>query len=150
MIRNWYNQIPYPALKTKREITKYINWQQLNSLLIGKSNQSTTLGTKRPSGHKMGQKAADLHHGITRTPIALSFIIFLNTLVINVIGGTNRPNSKAQFCVKAQSAKQDIFQKREKRRFTFTLWSEANQSMLIVPNLFCIKFNKWKDIPQSS
>ena len=21
MIRNWYNQIPYPALKTKREIT---------------------------------------------------------------------------------------------------------------------------------
>ena len=24
MIRNWYNQIPYPALKTKREITKYI------------------------------------------------------------------------------------------------------------------------------
>ena len=28
MIRNWYNQIPYPALKTQREITKYINWQQ--------------------------------------------------------------------------------------------------------------------------
>ena len=28
MIRNWYNQIPHPALKTKREITKYINWQQ--------------------------------------------------------------------------------------------------------------------------
>ena len=28
MIRNWYNQILYPALKTKREITKYINWQQ--------------------------------------------------------------------------------------------------------------------------
>ena len=28
MIRNWYNQIPYPALKTKREITKYINWRQ--------------------------------------------------------------------------------------------------------------------------
>ena len=25
MIRNRYNQIPYPALKTKREITKYIN-----------------------------------------------------------------------------------------------------------------------------
>ena len=28
MTRNWYIQIPYPALKTKREITKYINWQQ--------------------------------------------------------------------------------------------------------------------------
>ena len=28
MIRNWYNQIPHPALKTKREITKYINWRQ--------------------------------------------------------------------------------------------------------------------------
>ena len=28
MIRNWYNQIPHPTLKTKREITKYINWQQ--------------------------------------------------------------------------------------------------------------------------
>ena len=28
MVRNWYNQIPHPALKTKREITKYINWQQ--------------------------------------------------------------------------------------------------------------------------
>ena len=26
---NWYNQIPYPALKTKREITKYINWLKL-------------------------------------------------------------------------------------------------------------------------
>ena len=28
MIRDWYNHIPYPALKTKWEITKYINWQQ--------------------------------------------------------------------------------------------------------------------------
>ena len=28
MIRNWYNQIPHPALKTKRETTKYINKQQ--------------------------------------------------------------------------------------------------------------------------
>ena len=28
MIRNWYNQIPHPALKTKKEITKYINWRQ--------------------------------------------------------------------------------------------------------------------------
>ena len=28
MIRNWYNQIPYHALKTKREVIKYINWQQ--------------------------------------------------------------------------------------------------------------------------
>ena len=30
MIRNWYIQIPYPALKTKRDITKYINWLQLS------------------------------------------------------------------------------------------------------------------------
>ena len=28
MIRNWYNQNPHSALKTKREITKYINWRQ--------------------------------------------------------------------------------------------------------------------------
>ena len=28
MIRNWYDQIPYPALETKKKITKYINWQQ--------------------------------------------------------------------------------------------------------------------------
>ena len=26
---NRYNQIPHPALKTRKEITKYINWQQL-------------------------------------------------------------------------------------------------------------------------
>ena len=35
MIRNWYNQIPYPALKTKREITKYINWQQFKHVKKG-------------------------------------------------------------------------------------------------------------------
>ena len=29
MSRNWYSQIPHPALKTKKEITKYINWKQL-------------------------------------------------------------------------------------------------------------------------
>ena len=28
MIRNRYNQIPHPALKTKREITKYVHWWQ--------------------------------------------------------------------------------------------------------------------------
>ena len=26
MIRNWYNQIPHPALKTKRKITKHIKF----------------------------------------------------------------------------------------------------------------------------
>ena len=36
MIRNWYNQIPYPALKTKREITKYINWRQFTKGTRGK------------------------------------------------------------------------------------------------------------------
>ena len=39
MIRNWYNQIPYPALKTKREITKYINWQQFTKDMRGKQNE---------------------------------------------------------------------------------------------------------------
>ena len=33
MIRNWYNQFPHPALKTKREITKYINWRQFTKAL---------------------------------------------------------------------------------------------------------------------
>ena len=39
MIRNWYNQIPYPNLKTKREITKYINWQQFTQGIHGKPNE---------------------------------------------------------------------------------------------------------------
>ena len=39
MIRNWYNQIPIPVLKTKREITKYINWQQFTKGTRGKPNE---------------------------------------------------------------------------------------------------------------
>ena len=39
MIRNWYNQIPHPALKTKRETTKYINWQQFTKCTRGKPNE---------------------------------------------------------------------------------------------------------------
>ena len=39
MIRNWYNQIPHPALKTKRETTKYINWQQFTKDTRGKPNE---------------------------------------------------------------------------------------------------------------
>ena len=39
MIRNPYNQIPHPALKTKREITKYINWQQFTKGTRGKPNE---------------------------------------------------------------------------------------------------------------
>ena len=39
MIRNWYNQIPHPALKTKREITKYIKWQQFTKGTCGKPNE---------------------------------------------------------------------------------------------------------------
>ena len=39
MIRNWYNQIPYPALKTTREITKYINWRQFTKDTRGKPNE---------------------------------------------------------------------------------------------------------------
>ena len=45
MIRDWYNQIPYSALKTKRDMTKYINWQQstfsyLNSTKLCHSHNS--------------------------------------------------------------------------------------------------------------
>ena len=43
MIRNWYNQIPYPALKTKREITKYINWRQFTKGTRGKQNEQLFL-----------------------------------------------------------------------------------------------------------
>ena len=39
MIRNWHTQIPYPALKTKREITKYKNWQQFTKGTRGKPNE---------------------------------------------------------------------------------------------------------------
>ena len=39
MIRNWYNQIPHPALKTKREITKYINWRQFTKGTRSKPNE---------------------------------------------------------------------------------------------------------------
>ena len=39
MIRNWYTQISYPALKTKREITKYIHWQQFTKGTRGKPNE---------------------------------------------------------------------------------------------------------------
>ena len=43
MIRNWYNQIPYPALKTEREITKYIKWQQFTKGTRGKPNEQLFL-----------------------------------------------------------------------------------------------------------
>ena len=39
MIRNWYNQIPHPALKTKRETTKYISWQQFTKGTRSKPNK---------------------------------------------------------------------------------------------------------------
>ena len=39
MIRNWYNQIPHPALKTKHKPTKYINWQQFTKGTRGKPNE---------------------------------------------------------------------------------------------------------------
>ena len=38
MIRNSYNQMPHPALKTKRETTKYVNWQQFTKGTRGKPN----------------------------------------------------------------------------------------------------------------
>ena len=39
MIRNWNNQIPHPALKTKRKRLKYINWQQFTKGTRGKLNE---------------------------------------------------------------------------------------------------------------
>ena len=39
MIRNWYNQIPHPALKIKKEITKYIIWRQFTKGTRGKPNE---------------------------------------------------------------------------------------------------------------
>ena len=36
MVTNWYN---HPALKTKREITKYINWQEFTKKTRGKPNE---------------------------------------------------------------------------------------------------------------
>ena len=41
MIRNWYNQIPNPVLKTKMEmhVTKYINWQQFTKGTRSKPNE---------------------------------------------------------------------------------------------------------------
>ena len=43
MIRNWYNQIPYPALKTRREIIKYTNLQQFTKGTRGKPNEQLFL-----------------------------------------------------------------------------------------------------------
>ena len=39
MIRNWYNQIQHPALKTKREINEYKKWQQFTKNARGKPNE---------------------------------------------------------------------------------------------------------------
>ena len=39
MIRKLYNHIPYPALKTKREIAKVKNWQQFAKRICGKPNE---------------------------------------------------------------------------------------------------------------
>ena len=39
MTRNWYNEIRYPALKTKREITKYVKWQQFTKGTRCKPNE---------------------------------------------------------------------------------------------------------------
>ena len=39
MIRNWYNQVPHSALKTKKETTEYINWLQFTKGTRGKPNK---------------------------------------------------------------------------------------------------------------
>ena len=38
-ISNDQEQLPHPALKIKREITKYINWQQFTKGTRGKPNE---------------------------------------------------------------------------------------------------------------
>ena len=43
MTRNWYKQIPHPALKTKGDTTKYINWQQFTKGTHGKPNEQLFL-----------------------------------------------------------------------------------------------------------
>ena len=39
MIRNWLHQFPHPALKTEREITKYVNWEQFTKGTRGKPHE---------------------------------------------------------------------------------------------------------------
>ena len=39
MVRDRYNQIPHHALKTKKQITKYINWQQFTKGTRSKPNE---------------------------------------------------------------------------------------------------------------
>ena len=39
MTGNWYDQVPYPNLKTKRELTIYINGQQFTKGTRGKPNE---------------------------------------------------------------------------------------------------------------
>ena len=43
MIRNWHNQIPCPAPKNQKEITKYINWQQFTKGTLGIPNEQLFL-----------------------------------------------------------------------------------------------------------
>ena len=46
MIRNRYNQIPHPALKTKREITKhmYIDGSLRKALAVNRMNSLSQIG----------------------------------------------------------------------------------------------------------
>ena len=46
---NRYNQIPHPAVKTKREITKYINWQQFTKDTRGKQNEKKKKNSSFPN-----------------------------------------------------------------------------------------------------
>ena len=39
LINNFMVHIPHPALKTKREITKYLNWPQFTKGTRGKPNE---------------------------------------------------------------------------------------------------------------
>ena len=68
MIRNWYNQITHPALKTKKEITKYINWQQFAKGTRGKPNEQLfpkQVVIQQPKIYKICHQ----HNSLTKIPI---------------------------------------------------------------------------------
>ena len=72
MIRNWYNQIPPPALKTKREITKYINWRQLTKSTTIQDKSGKCLREENEILNRWTEYCSDLYNYETEgDPIVL-------------------------------------------------------------------------------
>ena len=67
----------------------------------------------QPSGKSIGQKGADGHLGITRVALAPVFRVCLITLGIRYGGGQSQLFSPDQSQVKASTASEPGFQKRE-------------------------------------